>query len=171
MRRDQDIGGGGVIIGIDPGLDGAVGVLWPTGKFYSVIDTPTITIQKSNGKEKREYNLPLMLNIIKDGAGDVAALEVGHPRPGEGTVSAYSIGRSVALWEAFLVSQGIPYTKCYPHVWKKKMMNGMSTKDKGSSVLRAVQLFPEAAESLKRKKDHGRAEALLLAKYLLESRG
>jgi len=165
-----------VIIGIDPGLDGAVASITDDGGYDSLWDAPTIVVEKTRGKSKREYNLAQMKTIISMATKNTpamfshAALEVGSPRPGEGTVSAYAIGRSVALWEAFLVAQGIPYTRCYPHVWKKKIMNGMSTSDKGAAVMRAIQLFPDAAEFLKRKKDHGRAEALLLAKYLMQSR-
>lgn len=164
-----------MIIGIDPGLDGAVASITNAGRYHLLWDAPTIVVEKSGGKSKREYNLAMMKEIISLARDDKtpanfchAALEVGSPRPGEGTVSAYSIGRSVALWEAFLVAQGVPYTKCYPHVWKKKMMNGMSTSDKGAAVLRAIQIFPEASKFLARKKDHGRAEALLLAKYILQ---
>ena len=38
-------------------------------------------------------------------------------------------------------------------------------KDKDASRLRAIQLFPVVANRLDRKKDDGRAEALLLAEY------
>jgi len=47
-----------------------------------------------------------------------------------------------------------------PQIWKKAFSLG---KDKEQTRLRAQQLFPGTA--LRRKKDHGRAEALLLALY------
>jgi crossover junction endodeoxyribonuclease RuvC len=54
----------------------------------------------------------------------------------------------------------IPYTPVRPVVWKKTFSLG---KDKEASRLRAMQLFPGA--DLRQKKNHGRAEALLLALY------
>lgn len=47
-----------------------------------------------------------------------------------------------------------------PTVWKRALGLG---KDKEASRLKAMQLFPSA--DLRRKKDQGRAEALLLAVY------
>jgi len=38
-------------------------------------------------------------------------------------------------------------------------------KEKDASRLKAIQLFPLSASNLSRKKDHGRADALLIAAY------
>ena len=38
-------------------------------------------------------------------------------------------------------------------------------KDKGASLLRAKQLFPQCAAQLQLVKDHNKAEALLIAAY------
>ena len=54
----------------------------------------------------------------------------------------------------------MPYTRIRPHVWKRTMSLG---KEKKQARLRAMQLFPGA--DLRRKRDHGRAEALRLAWY------
>jgi len=56
----------------------------------------------------------------------------------------------------------LPYTPVRSVVWKKTFGLG---KDKEQARLRAQQLFPAA--DLRRKRDHGRAEALLLAHWAL----
>ena len=64
-----------------------------------------------------------------------------------------------------LVCLTIPYTLVTPQRWKKELMDGMP-KDKDSSRVVAIRLFPTFATELKLKKHHGRADALLIAEYL-----
>jgi crossover junction endodeoxyribonuclease RuvC len=80
--------------------------------------------------------------------------------PGQGTRSMFTVGLGYGLWLGVLGALRIPYTAVRPAVWKRSI--GPS-KDKEASRLRAQQLYPGA--DLRRKKDHGRAEALLLASY------
>lgn len=54
------------------------------------------------------------------------------------------------------------WTEVAPATWKKAL--GLD-KDKDKSRAMAAKLFPGLAEQLKRKKDDGRAEALLIAYY------
>jgi crossover junction endodeoxyribonuclease RuvC len=56
----------------------------------------------------------------------------------------------------------IPYTLVTPQKWQKHF--GKS-KDKDQSRLLATRLYPQLADKFKQKKDDGRAEALLIAKY------
>jgi hypothetical protein len=63
-------------------------------------------------------------------------------------------------WDGLLATLGLAYTRVRPGVWKKAL--GL-TRDKEQTRLRAMQLYPGA--DLRRKKDHGRAEALLLARW------
>ena len=78
--------------------------------------------------------------------------------PGQGTRSMFTVGLGYGLWLGILASLRIPYTPVRPAIWKRSM--GLS-KDKEGARLRAMQLYPGA--DLRRKRDHGRAEALLLA--------
>jgi crossover junction endodeoxyribonuclease RuvC len=55
---------------------------------------------------------------------------------------------------------GLAHTRVCPHVWKHRL--GLNS-DKEQTRFRAMQLFPGA--DLRRKKDHSRAEALLLEWY------
>ena len=52
-----------------------------------------------------------------------------------------------------------------PARWKRDMrLHGGEGKGE-TSRLRAIELFPHMAEELKRKRDHNRAEALLMAQW------
>lgn len=61
-----------------------------------------------------------------------------------------------------LVANNIPYIEVLPRQWKRDM--GLSS-DKEQSRFMAMELFPEMKPQLKRKKDHGRSEALILLKW------
>jgi len=50
------------IIGIDPGLNGAIAVL--NGEHLTIIDMPTMTIER-NGKSKRQVSASDLAEIIK----------------------------------------------------------------------------------------------------------
>jgi crossover junction endodeoxyribonuclease RuvC len=80
--------------------------------------------------------------------------------PGQGTRSMFTTGYGYGLWIGLLTTLRFPYTPIRPGIWKRSLALG---KDKEASRLRAMQLYPGAA--LRRKRDHGRAEALLLASY------
>jgi hypothetical protein len=64
------------------------------------------------------------------------------------------------VWLGILGALGLAHTRIRPSVWKRHL--GL-TSDKEQARLRAMQLFPGA--DLRHKRDHGRAEALLLAWY------
>lgn len=152
-------------LGIDPGLSGAVAAIRDDGgiAFY---DTPT---GKSGG---RTVYLPTSMNqilIIESTFSQVekcyVALEKVHSLPRDGSVGSFSFGKGVGIWIGILTSLGIPYEEITPQRWTAAMLDGMP-KDKDSSRIKALQLYPQLAEELKLKKHHGRADSLLLATYL-----
>ena len=61
-----------------------------------------------------------------------------------------------------LSTLGIPFTPVSPSKWKKTFNLG---KDKNESRAAATRLFPDLASEFARKKDDGRAEAILIAKW------
>lgn len=159
-----------VFLGIDPGISGAVALLIsPNAIFFW--ETPTI---QSGGK--RRYDVQAMegilqghcLEAIRENASEVTAfhviLEKAQAMPKQGSTSMFNYGRGAGLWEGLLAGMKFPYTLVAPQRWKRIMMPDMA-KDKGASILRAKQLFPECASQLQLVKDHNKAEALLLAAY------
>jgi crossover junction endodeoxyribonuclease RuvC len=152
-----------MIIGVDPGLSGAVAGVDHAGAFVGVHDTPTLTLRVARGT-RHDYDVPGMCALLGPyvGAGLHVVIEESQPMPGQGVRSMFTCGFGYGLWCGILAALQVPYTPIRPAVWKKHF--GLS-KDKEASRLRAQQLFPAA--DLRRKKDHGRAEALLLAHWAL----
>ncbi len=145
-------------VGIDPGLDGAVAIL---GADVRVYDTPTCQVGR------REYIAQemsaLLAPLLEDGPVYVT-LELVHAMPGQGVTSMWRMGYGSGLWEGILAALGVSYERVAPQTWKRAMLRDMA-RDKDAARLKAMQLFPQLAGQLSRKKDHGRAEALLLAEY------
>lgn len=182
-----------IYIGIDPGLNGALATIddnyqetwmddrpsrdplspmedalfkaYPTTKV-SVFDTPTMEVE-SSGKVRNKYNLAAMAAMLRPYQGNpevLVVLENVHSMPSQGVSSSFSFGEGLGMWEGIIAAYGLPLEKPSPQRWKKEMMADQG-KDKDAARFRAIQLFPQMAEQLSRKKDDGRAEALLMAEY------
>jgi crossover junction endodeoxyribonuclease RuvC len=155
-------------LGVDPGVSGAVAVLWPDGSV-EVHDAPTALTGKG---ATRRPNIPGTLGLVAQLVSSarerrcflVGAVELVHAMPvGKGgSISNFSLGFSLGVWESALAFNGIKYDHAPPTAWKKAI--GCPT-DKNASRLRALQLFPQAGDRLALKKDVGRAEALMIAEW------
>lgn len=145
------------VVGIDPGLSGAVAVLDAHLSVLVLEDMPTM----GKGKSGNQVNPAALAEILQPYAGAHAALERVGAMPGQGVSSMFSLGDSYGTARAVLAVLGMPVEIVTPTVWKKHYH---LDSDKERSRTKAIELFPGA--SLHRKKDHGRAEALLLARWL-----
>lgn len=157
-----------IYIGIDPGLDGALAVLDSNSNQVYFTDTPTLIVT-GKGKSKRHCSpLEMAQSVRKLSAGNwtlKVALESVHAMPGQGVTSMFSMGVGFGMWQGVLAALQIPYELVTPQRWKKAMIDGQG-KDKDASRQVAMRLFPQSAKELARKKDHGRADALLIAAYI-----
>ena len=165
-----------IIIGIDPGVSGALAVIHPTG--YTSHDTPTVKVKVGKGMRTR-YDLQEMVSLVKrilDNAtsNDLTVecwLENVHAMPGQGVSSMFSMGRGLGNWEAIIATMRIPLNYVSPVRWKNTIMDGMG-KEKDAAVLKAQQIFPLAVLRTERGRLlDGRAEALLIAEYGLRYGG
>ena len=144
-------------IGIDPGLTGAIAKV--SGEDIEVWDMPTLEVRK-----KRFLNATLlaeMLSSIKTQKCEVL-LERVSARPGQGVTSMFSFGTSYGIIQGIIATLGFRLTFVTPQEWRKKM--GVP-KGKDGSRQRILELRPDLASKFARKKDHGRADAVLLALY------
>jgi len=166
-----------VYIGIDPGLDGAAVSIAsddsPSGRrCFRILDTPTLTVEGASGN-RREYDLNAMAEwleeIAKMEANRFALVERVHAMPAQGVRSMFSMGYGVGVWEGLLVGCGIPFERVTPQRWQRAMMDGQG-KGKDAARFKAMGLFPEIADMLKRKRDDGRADALLIAEHARRTR-
>jgi len=149
------------IVGVDLGLAGAVAVLNPDGTVAALSDVPTLTLRTSRGT-RQEYDIPGLVAILEPYRGHQThvVIEEAQPMPGQGVRSMFTCGLGMGVWLGILAALALPHSRVRPQVWKKALGLG---KDKEAARLRAQQLFPTA--DLRLKKHHGRAEALLLARY------
>lgn len=149
--------------GIDPGLTGCVATLidGEPGRF---LDMPTRKVGDWNEVDAQHLAFFLReLRAMHPGAYVSACVEKVGARPADGGTSAFRFGESAGKIKGVLEALAIPYSRAIPAVWKRHM--GLIGTDKDAARLLAIRRFPVAAMSLQRKKDSGRADALLLALY------
>jgi crossover junction endodeoxyribonuclease RuvC len=154
-----------IFIGIDPGSEGAVGFV--CHRYHTAVDIPTLKVKRGKGKKTVFNYLEIIrlfrpLNTLRERIH--VALEVPPPSMGPNKGSAYAqfrLGVAYGIWPLFLLQKGFAAEEVQPGVWKKAMS---LSSDKETSRHAAIKMFPYAP--LSRKKDHNRAEALLLAEWL-----
>ncbi|MFQ5510167.1 MAG: hypothetical protein ACE5FN_12665 [Leptospirillia bacterium] len=149
-----------MVVGIDPGVSGAVAEYHPDGRLYTY-DIPTFELI-TRGRRRRYVNAAALAELLVDPYPAHVFVEQVGSRPGESPRAAFSFGEGFGVIKGVLGTLGIPVTFVRPQVWKKAL--GI-TADKGQARQRATELFPANAESFKRVKDDGRAEAALIAWY------
>jgi len=150
-----------IIVGIDPGLSGAVVFLNTIDRQLDIYDMPTVEVTR-NGKKKRELSAQLLSNVLSAHVVNGAYLERVNAMAGQGVSSVFSFGRSSGIVEGILAAYDITTTLVTPQTWQKSMeVRG----GKDGSRERAMQLFPTHAAMFARVKDDGRADAALMAAY------
>lgn len=145
-------------IGIDPGASGAVALI---GDDVALVeDWPGDPVAAADLLRSWlvQYNVKL------------CALERVASRPGQGVSSVFRFGENFGCWQGVLAALSIPYVMPTPQAWQKGLIvpsDGPDTKARALAVAR--RLFPST--DLSRKKDHGRADALLLAHHTRKVKG
>ena len=150
-----------IIFGVDPGLSGAVAILDSHGSLVGIHDMPTMA--KGTGK-KKQVNPAALTGFLAgySGCGGATAyLERVSAMPGQGVSSVFAFGESYGVIRGVLAAAYIPLELVTPQAWKRRF--GLLGTEKDAARTKAIELYPEA--SLARKKDIGRADALLIARY------
>jgi crossover junction endodeoxyribonuclease RuvC len=158
-------------LGADPGMGGALALFAPSthptvsGRVELLaVDMPAHVIDG-----KRRMDLWKLANILGSWASlyDIrgATVERVHSMPSQGVASSFAFGFSAGALQQAVASAGIPLTLVSPGTWKAiyGLRGGRENKD--MSRQKASQIFPGSAHLWARKKDEGRAEAVLLAHY------
>lgn len=156
---------------IDIGLTGAVGFVDSRGTCV-VADIPTVPDgTKSRRVDGRALGL-LLRQHIPAGEACIVVFEDVRPRPnpkrGTSIVTEGSLMRSRGVIEGVLDCLRLTDRShtVQPQTWKRAF--GLIGKDKDESRTTALALYPSAQHALQRKKDHNRAEALLIAHWGLQ---
>jgi crossover junction endodeoxyribonuclease RuvC len=158
-------------IGIDPGVSGAVALLDSETNEVRFYDTPTLEVVV-NKKKRNVLDAYAMVRILKDASAGrevMVTIEKVQAMPGGGertmgATSAFSFGMGFGLWLGILAALEIPHQQVHPATWKARVMSGLG-KEKDASRQIAMQHYPKAAGLLNLKKHHGRADALMIARW------
>lgn len=162
-----------LILGVDPGNSGAIALL-ADGAPAGFIDMPTVPRETKGNEINAKALCAALRGALQHhpGAFVLAVLErvnampsigKGGERSSMGTSSAFNFGESFGVVKCALASQGISYCLVQPATWKRDL--GLRGKDKEAGRALAISLYESAAHDLRRVKDQGRADALLIAHW------
>lgn len=161
-----------LIIGVDPGNDGALALYdFTNAKVLSIVDMPCTERILTTGKKLREINGKELLKLfhkyrdyaLENNADIFCHIEKVQGFSKQSAVASFNFGKSACWPEAFCVVLGIEYRLISPQQWKKQM--GLIVEEKDAARQLVLKIFPYCGKYLKRKKDVDRADAVLLAMY------
>ena len=152
-----------IIIGIDPGVSGAISIL-ENKKVIEVFDMPTMIDGKKN---KKQVNGSQVANIIKERLNKenqiIVVVEHVNAMPGQGVTSMFNFGQSFGVIKGVCAALSLPIYFIRPTKWKKHFNLIKTNKD--ASRTKVIQVYPEISSKLSRKKDSNKADAILIARY------
>lgn len=162
------------VIGIDPGLTGALAIVGPGQKLIAVQDMPVMQRAMAAGAVKNQVNGAAVAALIKEWINGYDRVEVlvvlEHQAPfripgqkPQGSSSVFSLGHTAGILEGVVVALGLPHLEVTPAKWKKALELPGGKANKSVVRTRAQRLYPEAP--LTRLKDHNRAEAIMIARW------
>lgn len=163
-------------IGIDPGSPLTIGAL-VEGSPYNVYSDEEVAVQlvKAGRKTASWVNQAALITSILRGLKNEATIMGYTPtvviervtiRPNESLSAGIPFVGSMFLAEGVCSGLRIPYRLVPPSVWKPAMKIQVTLQNpKEPARLRALELWPDRADLFTRKKDHNRAESLLIARY------
>ena len=148
-------------LGVDPGIRGGLAIIAIDANSTAPRLVDTIDIPVTGVGAKERVDVLAIRKWIAQHAPQHALIERAQAMPKQGASSGFKYGRAVGAIEAVITCCAIPLTIIEPTAWKK--FHALRGGDKEVGRQRALQLFPAAHALLARKKDHGRADAALIA--------
>lgn len=143
-----------IILGVDPGISGAVARLeWPSSQILEI---------RRDFKTLRDLGRAVV-ELSPD--VDYAVIEQVGAMPGQGVTSMFSFGRSTGVALGAGYARDLDWIEIAPARWQsyfRKLYLGPG--DPFDSRTIAEALFP-GTDWFRRKKDHGSADAVLVAAY------
>jgi crossover junction endodeoxyribonuclease RuvC len=154
------------VIGVDPGLSGAIVCVDRAGRLVDLIDMPAvycgnITMGFVDGAAIRSFVSMVPTSRIQ------VVIEAVASRPGQGVSSTFKFGVATGGVVSTFLAIDCPVDLVVPTVWKRH--HGLLKTEKDAARLHALTLVQEDERHwFKRKKDQGRADANLIALYGLK---
>ena len=138
------------IIGIDPGLSGAIAIL-ENNKVLNIFDIPVMSEGKKN---KRQLNSALLVTLLKENINkeeEVAVVvEQVNAMPGQGVTSMFNFGQTFGALKGICAALELPIYFVRPSKWKKHFELINSSKD--ASRTKAIEMYPKLSNQLSKKK-------------------
>ena len=155
------------IIGIDPGLSGAIAIL-ENNKVLNIFDIPVMSEGKKN---KRQLNSALLVNLLKENINNqeevAVVVEQVNAMPGQGVTSMFNFGQSFGILKGICSAMRLPMYFVRPAKWKKYF--SLINSEKDASRTRVIEMFPYFSSQLSKKKDSNKADAILIASFYYET--
>ena len=155
------------IIGIDPGLSGAIAIL-ENNKVLDLFDMPVMSEGKKN---KRQLNSAHLSQYIEkntlDASKTIVVVEQVNAMPGQGVTSMFNFGQTFGAIKGISAALKLPIFFVRPSKWKKHFELLKSSKD--ASRTKAIEMYPSLADKLSRKKDVNKSDAILIARFYNET--
>ena len=156
------------IIGIDPGLSGAIAVL-EDNKVLGIYDMPVMADGK---KSKRQLNSAQLVSIIKQNISNndelAIVVEQVNAMPGQGVTSMFNFGQTFGAIKGVCAALELPIFFVRPTKWKKYFELLNSSKD--ASRTKTIEMYPSLSNQLSKKKDVNKSDAILIARFYSETR-
>ena len=156
------------IIGIDPGLSGAIAIL-EDKKVLNIFDMPVMAEGKKN---KKQLNSAQLVNIIKENTikneNIAVVVEQVNAMPGQGVTSMFNFGQSFGAIKGVCAALNLPIFFVRPSKWKKHFELINSSKD--ASRTKVIEMYPSLSNQLAKKKDVNKSDAILIARYFDDMR-
>lgn len=176
-----------LFIGIDPGASGAIALIDTDNGLVQVADMPLIDapkkqikkqIRKGGKKAKKPASLVcgrklagMLKHLPPDDTRVAIELVNAMPRRGKkgtvtmGATSMFNFGNSAGVARGVVEALDLRMEPLVsPIKWKR--FHGLLGTTKDAARVLAIKKFPALANDLKRKRDGGRADAVLIADFL-----
>ena len=154
-----------IIIGVDPGLTGALASINHRG-LVAGADMPVMQRSKGRATVKNQVNAAALADLLRrwlegyDKNEIRIFIERVQAMPKQGVSTMFSMGHTCGIIEGVVTARGYPHELVTPREWKKVLK---LASDKAQARTMAQRLYPEAPLALA--KHHNRAEAILIARY------
>jgi crossover junction endodeoxyribonuclease RuvC len=153
------------IVGIDPGLSGALARLEAVDGAIALVDVIDMPIVGSGAKQSVDA-IQLQEWLLRHGPR-CAYLERSQAMPKQGASSGFKYGRAVGAIEATLAIRAVSIIVVEPGKWKRHFH--LAGGDKEGARLLTIRLYPGQHHYFSRKRDHNRSEAVLIGLYGLQT--
>ena len=158
-----------IIIGIDPGVSGAICIL-TDGKITELYEMPTMIDGKKNKKQVNGAEVTNIINKELVNEKDInVVIEHVSAMPGQGVTSMFNFGQSFGVLKGICAAIKLPVHFIRPVKWKKHF-NLINT-EKDASRTKVIEFFPYISSKISKKKDANKADAILIARFFHETVG